>query len=138
MTKKEILDYIIETPGNTNRAVLGDMLDSFEGGSGGGGGAKPLIIHVTEEEVKDPQTQKKVGYKTDVLASDAYEAWQSGRPIYFAQSEDYVWLVSSVSEHDAFVILKDLFDNSLKVIGLAWIPISDGYLILEERDVVDN
>lgn len=38
MTKKEILDYITETPGNTNRAVLGDMLDSFEGGSGGGGG----------------------------------------------------------------------------------------------------
>ena len=35
MTKKEILDYITETPGNTNRAVLGDMLDSFEGGSGG-------------------------------------------------------------------------------------------------------
>ena len=34
MTKKEILDYITETPGNTNRAVLGDMLDSFEGGSG--------------------------------------------------------------------------------------------------------
>lgn len=43
MTKKEILDYITETPGNTNRAVLGDMLDSFEGGSGGGG-AEPLIV----------------------------------------------------------------------------------------------
>ena len=37
MTKKEILDYITETPGNTNRAVLGDMLDSFGGGSGGSG-----------------------------------------------------------------------------------------------------
>lgn len=37
MDKDTILDYVIETPGNTNRAVLGDMLDSFAGGGGGGG-----------------------------------------------------------------------------------------------------
>lgn len=41
MTKKEILDYIIETPGNTNRAVLDGMLDSFGGGSGGSRGGDP-------------------------------------------------------------------------------------------------
>ena len=34
MDKNDILDYVTETPGNTNRAVLGDMLDSFaDGGS---------------------------------------------------------------------------------------------------------
>lgn len=37
MDKNTILNYITETPGNTNRAVLGDMLDSFAGGGGGGG-----------------------------------------------------------------------------------------------------
>ena len=50
MTKKEILDYIIETPGNTNRAVLGDMLDSFGGGAGGGGGTEPLIVNIVDDE----------------------------------------------------------------------------------------
>lgn len=35
MDKNTILNYITETPGNTNRAVLGDMLDSFAGGGGG-------------------------------------------------------------------------------------------------------
>ena len=35
MDKNDILDYVTETPGNTNRAVLGDMLDSFAGGGGG-------------------------------------------------------------------------------------------------------
>ena len=49
MTKKEILDYITETPGNTNRAVLGDMLDSFEGG--GGSGTEPLIVRYDHTEV---------------------------------------------------------------------------------------
>ena len=31
MDKNDILDYVTETPGNTNRAVLGSMLDSVEG-----------------------------------------------------------------------------------------------------------
>lgn len=30
MTKQEIVNYVCETPGNTNPAVLGSMLDSFE------------------------------------------------------------------------------------------------------------
>ena len=36
MDKDTILDYVTETPGNTNRAVLGSMLDSIEGGGSGG------------------------------------------------------------------------------------------------------
>ena len=31
MDKNDILDYVTETPGNTNRAVLGSMLDSVGG-----------------------------------------------------------------------------------------------------------
>ena len=35
MDKNDILNYVTETPGNTNRAVLGSMLDSIgRGGSG--------------------------------------------------------------------------------------------------------
>ena len=34
MDKNDILDYVTETPGNTNRAVLGSMLDSFAGSGG--------------------------------------------------------------------------------------------------------
>ena len=36
MDKNDILDYVTKTPGNTNRAVLGGMLDSYAGGGGGG------------------------------------------------------------------------------------------------------
>lgn len=45
MTKNEILDYVMNTPDNTNRMVLSDMLDSFSSGSSSGG----LVVHVTLE-----------------------------------------------------------------------------------------
>lgn len=32
MTKKDILDYVVNTPGNTNKAVLSGMLDEFAKG----------------------------------------------------------------------------------------------------------
>ena len=37
MTKEEILNYVMDTPDNTNRRVLSDMLDEFTSSSGGGG-----------------------------------------------------------------------------------------------------
>ena len=40
MDKQEILDYVMNTPGNTNRAVLNSMLNSLEG-SGSGGESTP-------------------------------------------------------------------------------------------------
>ena len=33
MTKEEILEYVLNTPENTNRAVLSDMLDQYNSGS---------------------------------------------------------------------------------------------------------
>lgn len=35
MTKEEILDYAMNTPNNTNRMVLNDMLDELQTSSGG-------------------------------------------------------------------------------------------------------
>lgn len=40
MTKQEIIDYIMTTPSNPNKAVLEGMLDSFSEGEGGGGGGE--------------------------------------------------------------------------------------------------
>lgn len=113
---------------------LKDYIGPHSGGSGGGsggGGTGPLIIHVTEEEVKDPQTQETVGYKTDVLASDAYEAWQSGRPIYYSMGVGAEWLVLSVNENFVVAIFTD--DNdSVKVNVLNGFLDPDGYLVYSE------
>ena len=49
MTKEEILDYVVNSPENTNRRVLSDMLDEFNSGSGGGGGSSVLIVKITSD-----------------------------------------------------------------------------------------
>lgn len=37
MTKEEIFDYVMESPENTNPAILRSMLNELSSGSGGGG-----------------------------------------------------------------------------------------------------
>ena len=45
MDKDTILNYVTETPGNTNRAVLGSMLDSI----GGGGESEMFMVTITPD-----------------------------------------------------------------------------------------
>ena len=69
MTKKEILDYITETPGNTNRAVLGGMLDSFESGDN----KEEIELAATENKVYTPdegKVYKKVTVNVPAPPSD--------------------------------------------------------------------
>ena len=55
MTKKEIIDYVMETPQNTNPAILSQMLDEIAGEGGGSGDssnfsvAKVTLINNTSE-----------------------------------------------------------------------------------------
>ena len=121
--KVETVEEVVETTPCFEKAV-----NSVVGGSGGGGGTEPLIIHVTEEEVKDPETQELLGFKTDVLASDAYTAWQSGRPIYYHKGDGDEWLVSSVNEQTAVVILVDEFNDALDMAIFNGETSGDGYL----------
>lgn len=43
MSKQEIIDYVMTTPSNPNKAVLEGMLDSFSDGEGGGGSSRVLL-----------------------------------------------------------------------------------------------
>lgn len=44
MDKNDIINYVMETPGNSNPAVLGSMLDSYSGSS------SPLIVHYSDND----------------------------------------------------------------------------------------
>ena len=59
MTKKEILDYIMETPGNTNRQILSYLLDEI---SGGGDIKKYEYVKIADDdyEVSPSQTIENV------------------------------------------------------------------------------
>ncbi len=47
MTKKEIIDYVMETPQNTNPAILSQMLDEIAGEGGGGESSDFSVAKVT-------------------------------------------------------------------------------------------
>lgn len=45
MTKQEIIDYVMTTPSNSNKAVLEGMLDSFSGGESGGDEPSRVLLY---------------------------------------------------------------------------------------------
>ena len=80
MTKEDILDYVMNTPNNTNRMVLSDMLDEFNSGSGGG------VFLIVEGN----------NYTLNKTWKEIYDAATSGLvPIiqYYDPTTKYVWTV---------------------------------------------
>ena len=71
MTKKEIIDYIMETPQNTNTAILSQMLDEFAGE--GGGSMEPLIVNAINV--------RSTIYEMDKTVGELNEAFSKGIPI---------------------------------------------------------
>ena len=66
MDKNDILDYVTETPGNTNRAVLGSMLDSM-GGENVGFSLPQRIVPITIEDFLACANENNVVNEFDLL-----------------------------------------------------------------------
>lgn len=69
MDKNDILDYVMNTPGNTNRAVLSGMLDSMSGS----GGDEMLVVSITVTPA---------GATLDKTYIEIDEAYKSGKMIF--------------------------------------------------------
>ena len=92
MGTKEILDYVRNTPGNTNPSVLKGLLGNMTEGSSGG-----LVVHATEPY--------PYGFVLDKTCKEIYDALASGvlvtiicPPHYFmSQNENDTMALSVVS-----------------------------------------
>ena len=73
MTKEEILDYVMSTPENTNRAVLSDMLDQFNNNAGG---SSALIV-----EMEYIDTYGQECFKSTIDIDDIITAFKMGQII---------------------------------------------------------
>lgn len=81
MTKQDIIDYVMITPSNPNKAVLEGMLDSVAEASQGGGGVPTLTLYVTdsgtasasyyitEEDANKVFGEYPIGFKSRVVAN---------------------------------------------------------------------
>ena len=66
MDKDTILNYVTETPGNTNRAVLGSMLDSMGGGNVGFS-LPQRIVPITTEDLLACADESNIVNEFDLL-----------------------------------------------------------------------
>jgi hypothetical protein len=119
--KIETVEEVVETTPCFEKAV-----NSVVGGSYGSG-TGPLIIRDTD------RTVQAGGYTyilTDTLATDAYEAWQSGRPIY-RSLYDNLWVVNHVSENEVVTFYEY---NGIRTDTIYKLLNSGGYLCVETEE----
>lgn len=89
MTKEEILDYVDNSPQNTNRNVLGSMLDQFSKSSGGGG--DPVYLYVLDHAIESDDTLPPIpeefsGYHWEISEfSYAVSLSENGTPLKFGE-----------------------------------------------------
>lgn len=92
--KEEILDYVMNSPQNTNQAVLGNMLDNLEGGGSGGMVANLRYI----VEIGEPMR-----LECDKTVNEIAEAMKNGTNVmvHFTDEEywDEYWLNTAFDEY---------------------------------------
>lgn len=71
-TKEEVIDYVMTTPSNPNKAVLSGMLDSI---ANAGDGSNPMIVHDTwNSDIEQGTLDKTYG--------EIRNAFESGQLVY--------------------------------------------------------
>ena len=79
MDKQEILDYVMNTPGNTNRAVLSSMLNSVGSGSGSGGDSDFIIHAELSYNIDESGGLELVIDSIDKTFDEVNDAYNSGK-----------------------------------------------------------
>ena len=81
MSKEDIINYVMTTPNNPNRAVLSGMLDSIA--EAGDGSTEPLIVGFR------PQAEVTQGDRQlDKTFGEIWNAYREGRAIYLEDSDE--------------------------------------------------
>ena len=101
MTKQEILEYAVDTPTNTNKAVLSGMLDKFASGDN----KTEIALTATENQVYTPEEGKvynKVTVNVPAPPSDITTATVTA--VYDGGDLDIDFLAIPVIENDVISI----------------------------------
>ena len=86
MTKKEILDYIMKTPYNSNRQVLQYILDDISGGSGEGN----IPLPEYESEIIDPSDNS---FKLNLNLDDVDEDFMLIKTLVPDSETDFLYML---------------------------------------------
>ena len=122
MDKNDILDYVMNTPGNTNRAVLSSMLNSMEG-SGSGGGSTPSMpivgdgktrLYVTVASIDRPVIS--IYFGCTVVGGVTID-WGDGSETEVTTSTEITRYSHSYSAVGDYIITLEVTDGELVLVG---------------------
>ena len=128
MDKDKVIDYVMNSPANTNRAVLEGMLDGI---AQGGGGAEPLIVTATKDDNEV--------WTLDKTYNEIKTAVESGRvcvvkgQITVGNTYIFTTYVSYVysEESEYFVLVFDLGNQIINLPTSFCADSADGYPIVD-------
>lgn len=122
MTKKDILDYVMETPHNTNRAVLGSMLDVLlANNTSNTNNEIPIItLHqvganylITEEEANKVFLNPPLNFKLHTVVNDeeipdsfiifTLSTYSATEAIYFGNATGYQMVMMFTLEQSILI-----------------------------------
>ena len=136
MTKDDILEYLGETPSNTNPAVISGMLDSFAEGDN----KEEIELEATENKVYTPD-KDKVYKKVTVNVPVSPGEMLDGVATILEHDSTYGENQFKVTQqgNDKFVIIDDMCGVTDKVVGpgttSVYVPEQEiAYLISTEHD----
>lgn len=93
MSKEDVIDYVMTTPGNPNRAVLSGMLDSIAES----GGSTVEVVKIAA--VQDAQTQAVTVNACDTTFADLAAKMSDGKYIIARLSLDVQYNGASTAKH---------------------------------------
>ena len=138
MSKEQVMDYVMTTPGNPNKAVLSGMLDSIA--EAGGGGDEYLGIHTVTVNVTfdtsevDGGNVSRITNATIDLGVDKY----SNPMIIFAYGDGKIPVTEIGTPTQMILPISDEYPIHLKYDSIEYETSNSSFVVLSEATVISG
>ncbi len=122
MNKEDVINYVMTTPGNPNKAVLSGILDSIANAGGG-----TLIVHIDYDNRTVDKTWQEV-----------HDALANGVPSYFAYSDSEETEVGKMDFITALLPITDAHEILDEKTGIRTYEVRSGETMFFVADTKDG
>ena len=138
MSKEQVMDYVMTTPSNPNKAVLEGMLDSIV--EAGGGGDEYLGIHTATVNVTFDTSE--VGGDNILSITDAhidcgYSEKSVNLAIQFVYGDGHIPVTELGTPTQMILPISDIYPLNISHDSLVW-EVNSGLVIISDATVVSG
>ena len=138
MSKEDIINYVMTTPSNPNKAVLEGMLDSIA--EAGGGGDEYLGIHTVTVNVTFDTSEVGGGNILSIANARidcGYGEGYSSTAIQFAYGDGYIPVTELGTPAQMTLPISDIYPLNISYDSLVW-EANGGFVIISDATVVSG